>query len=544
MKLLRLAAFVPFLAACGTASETPVRPNVTLEDAVDRSFFQGILLKAGTSDNAGMWNVNDDPNNEMVTVVTLVEQEPLPQTHILYFDHNQEQHFEAYLAQHPQQPVPFFHIFQHNSRKELSLTSNSFQFFEYTGNTNENSHQAAANFVSWAQAGWDDYGCRTRQELDGYIDGGVLLLTLGSRIFSYATTGVDTAVEYAKDQLRPDQQGRIHHFIPLQHGFRATTTLTMVDLGDNNGCYDGNNNNNAVNDAGPAGSDDERSDAGEAACQPTNAWASTACIGNTVRYIDNCNNVGEIVEQCSPQQQCLEAQCIDNTLECEDECDTPGQQVCQDNTSWKGCSNYDNDNCLEFRVQDCSVDEYCDNGVCVETSSSCNDECTYDLRECVEDNWRECGNYDDDACTEWSEVAVCDYQCDNGSCVEAPRFEDLQNGAVYDNETGRTWQKTPPAERMNWQEAVDYCANLSLGGSSDWILPYYFDISNGRNINCSYLPSFPDNTCGTFWTSQDCNLSYTTNYRIEFFVEIHGGPTICYDPEDELNVRCVREDTP
>lgn len=52
------------------------------------------------------------------------------------------------------------------------------------------------------------------------------------------------------------------------------------------------------------------------------------------------------------------------------------------------------------------------------------------------------------------------------------RFADNENGTVSDTTTGLMWLKSPDAcGMMTWAEAVQYCADLSYGGYSDWRLP-------------------------------------------------------------------------
>jgi len=78
---------------------------------------------------------------------------------------------------------------------------------------------------------------------------------------------------------------------------------------------------------------------------------------------------------------------------------------------------------------------------------------------------------------------------DNVSSIEAPEkgkdfygqdaqfagnsfsFKNLGNGVVQDLTTGLMWQQIPVANDFTWQEAVDYCESLELGGYDDWRMP-------------------------------------------------------------------------
>ncbi|WP_409439040.1 DUF1566 domain-containing protein [Psychromonas sp. GE-S-Ul-11] len=50
-------------------------------------------------------------------------------------------------------------------------------------------------------------------------------------------------------------------------------------------------------------------------------------------------------------------------------------------------------------------------------------------------------------------------------------FTDNGDGTVTDHATGLTWQKQDSQQAMNWQQALDYSAQLQLGGHDDWRLP-------------------------------------------------------------------------
>ena len=86
-------------------------------------------------------------------------------------------------------------------------------------------------------------------------------------------------------------------------------------------------------------------------------------------------------------------------------------------------------------------------------------------------------------------------------------YTDLGNGIIKDNVTGLMWQKAAPQGTYTWQEAVDYCDNLTLGGYTDWYLPTVRELSTlvdssipqpGPTINTTY---FPNTVASIYWSS-------------------------------------------
>jgi hypothetical protein len=50
------------------------------------------------------------------------------------------------------------------------------------------------------------------------------------------------------------------------------------------------------------------------------------------------------------------------------------------------------------------------------------------------------------------------------------RFVDNGDGTVTDHVTGLIWQKEDDGKQRNYENALEYCKNLSLGGYN-WRLP-------------------------------------------------------------------------
>jgi hypothetical protein len=55
--------------------------------------------------------------------------------------------------------------------------------------------------------------------------------------------------------------------------------------------------------------------------------------------------------------------------------------------------------------------------------------------------------------------------------VDILRYRDNGDGTVSDHKIGAMWQKNDDGTKRTWQEAIDYCVDLSLVEDDDWILP-------------------------------------------------------------------------
>ena len=72
---------------------------------------------------------------------------------------------------------------------------------------------------------------------------------------------------------------------------------------------------------------------------------------------------------------------------------------------------------------------------------------------------------------------------------------------VIDKNTGLIWQQSIPKEKYKWEDAVDYCKNLTYAGYSDWRLPTPQElltiVDNSKHdpaINTTYFPNTPSSS--------------------------------------------------
>ena len=145
-------------------------------------------------------------------------------------------------------------------------------------------------------------------------------------------------------------------------------------------------------------------------------------------------------------------------------------------------------------------------------------------------------------------------------------------GVWTDPVTGYTWQEQPANNTMRWQQATDYCNDLTLDGHDDWRLPTISELrtlirgcsatetggSCGVTDTCLSYPSCQDDSCGGcttgggpadgcywpqgmqgscgwFWSSSDAGDS-SPAWGVNFSVGLVGS----VDKGNSHDVRCVR----
>ena len=114
------------------------------------------------------------------------------------------------------------------------------------------------------------------------------------------------------------------------------------------------------------------------------------------------------------------------------------------------------------------------------------------------------------------------YGQDANYTINPHSYTDLGNGIVRDNVTGLEWQQATAPGTYTWQQAIDYCNNLSLGGKDDWRLPTVKELSTlvdssipfpGPTINTSY---FPDTVASDYWSSTTYASSTDDAWCVDF----------------------------
>jgi len=121
-------------------------------------------------------------------------------------------------------------------------------------------------------------------------------------------------------------------------------------------------------------------------------------------------------------------------------------------------------------------------------------------------------------------------------------YTDLGNGIVRDNVTGLEWQQATAPSTYTWQQAIDYCNNLSLGSYDDWRLPTIKELATlidssqySPSINSRY---FPGTVASEYWSS----TSVATTTDIEWVMIFSSGQVVTRDKTKTFYVRAVRSE--
>lgn len=134
------------------------------------------------------------------------------------------------------------------------------------------------------------------------------------------------------------------------------------------------------------------------------------------------------------------------------------------------------------------------------------------------------------------------YQGQDGQYQGAPLlYTSAGQGMVTDLNTGFTWQAEDDGLTRDWEEAMNYCEALELGGYSDWQLPSRRDLMTLVNYGVSHpsidTQAFPACRPSGYWSGStggpyDADIAY----RIDFA----GGELLEGSKGASWFTRCVR----
>lgn len=241
-----------------------------------------------------------------------------------------------------------------------------------------------------------------------------------------------------------------------ENGCNDSTGRCYSDSGNNNDHSDSSDsgNNNDHGDSSDSGSGNDNTDSADSANDNDNTDYSDTSADST------CTTEGAFRCDGDLKQECISGTW--NTLEeCDYGCD-PVTKKCLGSTECK-TGEYE---CIAGNLS------YCNNNFW-EIKEKCEYGCDASMRQCLP---KDCYTTRIYLCGDSNEqgYSQASYYCENGvwhydqTCKNGC---DASTGQCNcDKINGKTWSDKADSE-MTWQEAQDYCSNLTSCGYSDWHMP-------------------------------------------------------------------------
>jgi len=106
-----------------------------------------------------------------------------------------------------------------------------------------------------------------------------------------------------------------------------------------------------------------------------------------------------------------------------------------------------------------------------------------------------------------------------------------------DQTTNLMWQVDNPEETMNWEEAIEYCKNLTYAGYNDWRLPSIKELTSIIDYS-KHLPAckIEEIKSSSYWSASIYASSSDYAWRVDFY----DGNVSGYSKSDSYFVRAVR----
>ncbi len=104
-----------------------------------------------------------------------------------------------------------------------------------------------------------------------------------------------------------------------------------------------------------------------------------------------------------------------------------------------------------------------------------------------------------------------------GNPPETGRFLSNGGGALRDTETNFLWQQADDNVERTWEQAMDYCGNLTLGGLTGWTLPDIDALCEivDTDFAPTIDPAFVGTKAGNYWSSTPSsteNIAWSVNF--------------------------------
>jgi hypothetical protein len=112
---------------------------------------------------------------------------------------------------------------------------------------------------------------------------------------------------------------------------------------------------------------------------------------------------------------------------------------------------------------------------------------------------------------------------------------------VNDTTTCLMWQDDNASKsvRKTWQEAIDYCEDMSFAGYDDWRLPNINELYSIADRSKSFpaiKDAFENVSSSEYWSSTTVVINTSGAWNVCFI----GGHDRFYDKTENFYVRCVR----
>ena len=126
-------------------------------------------------------------------------------------------------------------------------------------------------------------------------------------------------------------------------------------------------------------------------------------------------------------------------------------------------------------------------------------------------------------------------------CIGNRSYSKNSTNTVKDNLTSLIWQKSGSSSKYSWNEAKNYCSNLSLDGYNNWRLPTYNELYYlADRTKCN--PAIDTNYFNSkiydwYWT----NTEYKNDNSKAWIVGFDSGNDDWYFNAGNSYVRCVKQ---